>query len=353
MTLNFLKPLPRKAMVLLGFFIWQQAMAQGNRFFRISGPAISRILSVKQDGTVLWTNAQAGVIYTFQTGAAATGATNWIDYVQITGKTGNNSNRLFDPQPPVSMALIPAGVFTMGDSLDNDSTALPLHSVYVSGIYMDQYDVTMSLWDGVYHWALTHGYNFDNAGLGSGSNNPEQMINWYDCVKWCNARSEMAGKKPAYYRDAGLSVPYRTGQFVPYVNWNSGYRLPTEAEWEKAARGGLSGRRYPWGNAITSDLAHYNDSNETPTPVNTYPPNGYGLYDMSGNMWQWCWDWYGNYDSAAQIDPHGPVTGTKHVDRGGGMVGAEYDCRVCDRDTDDPTFSDNYVGFRTVLPANP
>ena len=349
--MNLTKPLLWILLLLEWFTGGHHATAQGSRYFRISGPAKSGILAVKSEGTVVWTNAQAGAIYTFQSSTTITGVAGWADYIQLTGTAGSNSNRLFDPNPPANMSLIPAGSFTMGDSLDGDSTALPLHTVYVSAIYMDQYDVTQSLWEGVYQWAIAHGYSFDNAGQGSGLNRPEQMISWYDCVKWCNARSEMGGKKPAYYTNAGLSVPYRTGQLSPYVNWNGGYRLPTEAEWEKAGRGGLSGLRFPWGNTINNSLAHYNDSDETPTPVNTYPPNGFGLYDMSGNMWQWCWDWSGSYASDSETDPHGPMTGTTHVNRGGGMVGAEYDCRVCDRDADNPTFRDNYVGFRSVLPT--
>lgn len=239
----------------------------------------------------------------------------------------------------------------MGDSLDGDSTALPLHRVFVSAVYMDQYDVTMTMWESVFQWALTNHYGFDHPGEAGGPQNPVQMISWYDCVKWCNARSELAGRKPAYYTDAALTIPYRTGQLTPYVDWAEGFRLPTEAEWEKAARGGLSGARYPLGNSIDETLANFNNPVESTTPVGSYPPNGYGLYDMAGNMWQWCWDWYGPYESGDQVDPHGPATGTLRVNRGGGMVGAEYDLRVCDRDTDVPTFRDNYVGFRCVLPV--
>jgi formylglycine-generating enzyme required for sulfatase activity len=326
-------------------------VGQEARYFRISGPAATGILALNPEGSVLWTNAQTGASYTFQTSKTLGEVSNWVDYVNVTGAAGVNTNRLFDLHPPVDMALIPAGSFTMGDPLDGDATALPLHTVYISAIYMDQYDVTMALWDTVYQWALTNHYSFDNAGIANGLDHPVQMVNWYDCVKWCNARSEMAGKPPAYYTDAGLSVRYRSGQEEPFVNWNAGYRLPTEAEWEKAARGGLSGQRYPWGNTINESLANYNNPDETTTPVKQYPPNGYGLYDMSGNMWQWCWDWYGGYDGAAQTDPRGPATGSRKVNRGGGMVGTEYDCRTADRDTDVPTFRDNYVGFRCVLPA--
>jgi formylglycine-generating enzyme required for sulfatase activity len=149
---------------------------------------------------------------------------------------------------PTSMALIPAGSFTMGNCMDpseGDPNELPLHTVYVSAFYMDKYPVTKSLWNTVYQWATAHGYTFDYAGSGKASTHPVQTIDWYDCVKWCNARSKMEGKTPAYYRDAGLSVRYRTGQAEPYVSWSTGYRLPTEAEWEKAARGGASGQRFP------------------------------------------------------------------------------------------------------------
>ena len=97
-----------------------------------------------------------------------------------------------------------------------------------------------------------------------------------------------------YYTDAGLTQVYTNGDTDGvYPNWTTnGYRLPTEAEWEKAARGGLAGLRYPWGNSISCTNANYNNCVGSTTPVNSYAPNGYGLYDMAGNVWQWCWDWY-------------------------------------------------------------
>jgi formylglycine-generating enzyme required for sulfatase activity len=336
-------------LVMRGFSV---AFDQG-QFFRISGPAASGIVTASRDGRVVWTNAQAGATYAFQTCYPLSVTTNWADYLQLIGSAGINANRVFDPNPPLRMSLIPAGLFTMGDTLDSDPKALPLHTVYVSGFYLDRYDVTQSLWESVHQWGVAHGYGFDNAGQGSGPNYPEQMVNWYDCVKWCNARSEMAGKRPAYYIDLSLSAPYRTGHLLPLVDWHNGYRLPTEAEWEKAARGGLIGFRYPWGDTIDPSLANYNNPDETTTPVDLYPPNGYRLYDMAGNMWQWCWDWYGSYEVGSQTDPRGPLSGTHHVCRGGGMVAAEYGCRVSDRISDSPTFRDNYVGFRSVLPASP
>ncbi|MCX6924102.1 MAG: SUMF1/EgtB/PvdO family nonheme iron enzyme, partial [Verrucomicrobia bacterium] len=174
-------------------------------------------------------------------------------------------------------------------------------------------------------------------GSGKAANHPVQQINWHDCVKWCNARSEKEGRVPAYYTDAELSVRYRSGQVAPYVKWSSGYRLPTEAEWEKAARGGASGQRCPWGNTISQSQANYYsywsgivpfysyDVNPTegyhPTfavggtpytsPVDYFGANGYGLYDMAVNVAQWCWDYAGPYDgSSSPTDPHGPTSGS-------------------------------------------
>ena len=117
---------------------------------------------------------------------------------------------------------------------------------------MDVNLVTYGAWQTVYDWALNHGYGFNHAGAGKATNHPVQMVDWFDCVKWCNARSQLAGLKPAYYADAQLTHVFTNGEATPFVNWSAnGCRLPTEAEWEKAARGGLRGQRFPWGNIIS------------------------------------------------------------------------------------------------------
>jgi len=269
---------------------------------------------------------------------------------------------------PANMVLIPAGSFQMGDPLDGETDA-PLHPVYVSAFYMDTNLVSYALWQQVYQWATNHGYGFDNAGSGKAASHPVQSIDWYDCVKWCNARSEMEGRTPAYYTDASNTAVYRSGDIdldSASVNWSAGYRLPTEAEWEKAARGGLSGYRFPWGDTIDWSHANYEaESGFDPTfddgvipytsPVGYFAPNGYGLYDMAGNVWEWCWDWYGTYPAGGVTDPQGPGAGSYRVFRGGSWQNYAWFSRSAYRGANaDPVVSVNYLGFRVLLaPGQP
>ena len=250
---------------------------------------------------------------------------------------------------PAGMALIPAGPFQMGDHRVEG----PEHKVMVSAFAMDKWEVSIELWESVRAWGSAHGYDLV-AGGSYGAKHPVHSVNWYDVVKWCNARSEKEGKVPAYYEDGAMTQVYRSGEKVPAgVKWDTGYRLPTEAEWEKAARGGVSGKLYPWGtDEISPTLANYNLSTKgKTTPVGSYAANGYGLYNMAGNVWEWCWDWNGDYAQTAQTDPRGPSSGSYRVIRGGGWdYLAEY-CRVASRNNS--FYRDAWIhgnGFRSVLP---
>ena len=266
------------------------------------------------------------------------------------------------------MALIPAGSFTMGDNLDGENDATPTVSVTVSAFYMDTNLVSYSQWQPVYNWAASHGYGFDNAGAGKAANHPVQTADWFDTVKWCNARSQQAGLTPVYYTDAGLTQVYTNGDLAPYVNWAAnGYRLPTEAEWEKAARGGLSGQRFPWGNTISESQANYfgdtvisydfgpngfNAIGNYPTdsvgtsPVGYFAANGYELYDMAGNVFEWCGDWYGTY--AGGSDPRGPASGSYRMLRGGSWHAYANNERCPDRVISNPSLAYFDIGFRCV-----
>ncbi len=287
--------------------------------------------------------------------------------------------RLLDaPAAPTGFALIPAGVFTMGDALDGDS-AVPTHTVTVSAFYMAQNLVTKAQWDTVRTWAISNGYSDLEAGAGKASNHPVQRILWFQMVKWCNARSQKEGLTPAYYTNDAQTTVYKTGDVNvtnAQVKWTAnGYRLPTEAEWEKAARGGLSGKRFPWGDTISQSQANYYAyssysydlsgavNNFHPTyatggypytsPVGSFAANGYGLNDMAGNVWQWCWDWYGTYDTASPTDPRGVSSGSSRVYRGGGWDDVAGYCRVADRNYVNPSYAFENVGFRVARSSVP
>ena len=375
----------RLVFVVLAMFAGiHQAVSQGARFFRVSGPAATAIKAFRPDGTLVWSNALAGTNYTVQMASSLGGGTNWVDYVQLPVTNGVNTNQIIAVNPPSGMALVPAGSFAMGDTFgEGSSYELPVHTVYVSAFYMDQNDVSLTQWQQVHNWATNHGYVFEYVGQGKAANHPVQELNWYDCVKWCNARSEMEGRTPAYYTNAAQTTVYRSGVVIlpslaisnDCVNWNAGYRLPTEAEWEKAARGGLSGQRFPWGNTISWSQANYYGNphsaggypydfatapNFDPafatngyaytSPTGYFAANGYGLHDLAGNVLQWCWDWYGTYGSGS--DPRGPTSGNFRVLRGGDWFDYAIHCRSAYRGSGDPSGGANYdIGFRSVLPA--
>jgi len=269
------------------------------------------------------------------------------------------------------MALIPAGEFTMGDTLDGESDAVPTN-IYVSAFYMDTNLVSYSQWQSLYAYATNHGYGFDDAGAGKSANHPVQTVDWYDTVKWCNARSQQAGLTPVYYTDSGLTQVYTNGDTdAVYPNWAaSGYRLPTEAEWEKASRGGLSEQRFPWGNTISENQANYlgcttcnsydlgpngynahfdTGGNPYTSPVGYFAANGYGVYDMAGNVFEWCWDWYWTpYGQPTTTNPTGPAAGSGRVLRSGSWYNDARAARCAHREGSSALFLANGIGFRCV-----
>jgi formylglycine-generating enzyme required for sulfatase activity len=291
--------------------------------------------------------------------------------------------------PPTAdgMAFIPAGSFTIGDTLDGESDAIPTN-VYVSSFYMDTNLVSLGQWREVYSYGTNQGYAFRDAGGHAGidktTNYPVEAVSWFDCLKWCNARSQQAGLAPVYYTDAGFTQLFTNGDggTPVYANWPAnGYRLPTEAEWEKVARGGMSGQRFPWGNTTSESQANYYAYPNPPnsvgytydlgpytgyntnfdtgsvytSPVGTFPANGYGLNDMAGNLFEWCWDWYAGptYPAGSPYlggtDPRGPVGPlSDRAMRGGGWDVYAYSARCANRDDYNPNYTLYDLGFRCV-----
>ena len=328
-----------------------------------TGAVTSAIL---QDGTIATADLADSAVTTAKIADRAITAANIAD--------GSISGRLVGV--PTGMAYIPGGTFMLGNTIgDSDITNAAPVSTTVSPFYMDVNLVTLSLWHRVFFWATANSYGFSYGGLGRFPNHPVHTISWNDMVKWCNARSQQEGLTPVYYTDTAQTTVYKTGDVTltnAMVKWTAnGYRLPTEAEWERAARGGLSGQRFPWGNLSSTNLANYYgypniaydvgptgftspmaNQADTPytSPVGSYSPNGYGLYDIVGNLYHMCWDWYGT-PYAGGTDPRGPATGTQKSVRGGVWNDYANMLRIATRyspSTATPTVATMYQGFRTV-----
>jgi len=257
---------------------------------------------------------------------------------------------------PANMVRINGGTFTMGspanesERRDNEIQ----HQVTVSGFYMGKYEVTQKEYKKVMGTNPSHF---------KGDNLPVEQVSWYDAIEYCNKRSQKEGLTPAYTINKNQSDPNNKSnddKLKWTVTWNknaNGYRLPTEAEWEYACRAGTT-TPFSTGNNITTGQANYfvfipynnnaKGKNLETTTVGSFAPNAWGLYDMHGNVWEWCWDWYDYYSSKAQTDPVGAVTGTYRVERGGSLFDNGQDLRSANRVGADPSFSFAGIGFRLV-----
>jgi formylglycine-generating enzyme required for sulfatase activity len=260
---------------------------------------------------------------------------------------------------PDGFVWIQGGTFMMGSPAkepereDNEIQ----HRVTLSSFYMGKYEVTQKEYQEIMETNL-RGFKGDNL--------PVEMVSWYNAVEYCNKRSEKEGLSPAYNIDKENIDQYNSSsldRFKWTVTWNrnaNGYRLPTEAEWEYACRAGTK-TPFNTGNNLTTSQANYNgkwsynnnaegENRQKTTPVGSFAPNAWGLYDMHGNVWEFCWDRYGRYASEPQIDPTG--TGSKYdyerVSRGGGWHGTAGGARSAARFCENPSHTWEFIGFRVV-----
>ena len=231
-----------------------------------------------------------------------------------TAKLSAELNKLIN-----NMVYVSGGTFTMGGTSEQGSDAefyeKPTHNVTLSSYYICKYEVTQALWRAVM------GSNPSNF---KGNNLPVENVSWYDCQAFIKRLNSYTGRN---------------------------FRLPTEAEWEFAARGGNYSRRYKYcGSNDIGDVAWCDDYHDRTHPVGTKQANELGLYDMSGNVWEWCSDWYGSYSSYSQTDPIGPNSGSSRVMRGGGWASIACACRSSYRCSNDaPSGRSNDYGLRLVL----
>lgn len=334
------------------------------------------------------------------------------------------------PPSPGDMALVPAGEFLMGNSFpgEGDQDELPQHGIYVEAFYMDVFEVTNAQYAAALNSARAQGnqititngvvykynsgtsypycdtttsspysritWNGSTFGVYPGKEqHPMVLVSWYGAVAYCNWRSAMAGR-PLCYNLSTWACNFDA----------AGYRLPTEAEWEKAARGGTAGRRFPWADQDTIQHArcNYRSSASYPydtSPTRSYHPlwvngnnypftspvgffngslrsradwgwpgsatsyqtangaNGYGLHDTAGNVWEWCNDWYGSgyyqdyVNQGRPPNPRGPLSGTGRVLRGGSWFNRAHSCRAANRNYITPDNRNYSNGFRCAAGA--
>lgn len=229
------------------------------------------------------------------------------------------------------MVFIPGGTFPLGDSSGaGEADERPVHTVTLADFYLAKFEVTQKEWQAV---------TGNNPSVFHGKNLPVENVSWYDAVNFCNQLSQKESLTPCYQIE-GLQV---TCDFSA-----NGYRLPTEAEWEFAARGGQSGKNTLFSGAKSPDKVAWFAENAggTTHPVGKKSPNELGIFDLSGNVYEWTWNRFARYTPEPAINPVGPEKGGHAIFRGGSWFSRAENLRVSFRNRDELNFKSDYLGLR-------
>ena len=264
----------------------------------------------------------ASITGTLASNAVASSSSNTSGYSSGSSSMASGSNTIsisVKDGISIEMVKVEAGTFMMGATPEMEkpnSDEKPLHQVtLINDYYMGKYEVTQALWEAVMG---------SNPSKYKGDNLPVEKVSWNDCQEFISKLNSLTGRK---------------------------FRLPTEAEWEYAARGGKKRRGYQYsGSSNITDVAWYDgNSGSKPHPVGTKQANELGIYDMSGNVYEWCLDWYGSYSSSSQTNPTGADSGSNRVYRGGSWYDYAWSCRLSNRYFNTPDFRIDDLGLRLAL----
>jgi len=272
----------------------------------------------------------------------------------------------------IETVRVNGGSFQMGKNGNGTANSVtPVHEVTLAAFSIGKYEVTQKQWHTVMGTTIQQQNEIsDYQGLdGVGDNYPMYHVNWYDAIEFCNALSVKEGLTPYYTIDKTTSDPNNMSS-RDTIKWlvtpnttATGYRLPTEAQWEYAAKGGASASdpyKIYSGSDTVGDVAWYWDNIPSQTSgetgygaqeVGTKAANELGIHDMSGNVFEWCWDWYATYEDEAQTDPVGASSGSHRVVRGGGWLDPAGLARSAYRSVGNPNSRDINLGFRVLRPA--
>ena len=289
-------------------------------------------------------NGQNLVVYTSD-GAKTVFEISSIDSMKILSQEDISimDTDIFSNLEKDEMVYVEGGTFTMGATSEQGTSApysdeYPTHQVTLSDFYIGKYEVTQQLWEYVMKY--------------SGTAADGTSMSAYASDVWLGTTPSSSYGVGNYYPAYYVSWEDIVNIFIPRLNKITGktFRLPTEAEWEYAARGGNKSKGYKYSGSNTiGDVAWYYNNSSLTHQVGTKSPNELGIYDMSGNVYEWCSDWYGSYSSSSQTNPTGPTSGSYRVLRGGSWGTYAQNCRVSYRYSYAPDYRDDYNGFRLAL----